>query len=252
MHFYSLNPDGTLRWSVYQTGMYGSPAVAPDGTIYQGDEFAQIRAYNPATGGVLWTTPLCCYGNRSAALDSNGNLYVATDGGVFGSTSLWSLTPAGGVRWSKGTGNLVSTVIGPGDVIYTMDSGGTVFCYHADGSQCWPGYAAGGSASDRNLSVSSSGTVYAKTSMGLFAVNPNGTLKWHFNPGGDALTSPTAVLDKDGNVYVGFGNAVYLLDASGNVRSGWPVTLASVGQLVIGNGVLYAVSAGSQIYSIHQ
>jgi outer membrane protein assembly factor BamB len=254
MHFYSLNPDGTPQWSVNQSGMYGSSAIASDGTIYQGDEFARISAYDPATGAVLWTTPLCCYGNRSVALDSNGNLYIATDGGIFGSTSLWSLAPSGALRWTTGTGNLVSAVIGPGDVIYTINSTGTLFCYHADGSQCWTGgISLGGSVVENSLSISPLGTVYPKTSLGLFAVNPDGTKAWPspFSPGGNSSLSPSAIVDANGSIYVAFGDNVYSLDVTGRVRSGWPVAVPSVNQLVIGGtGTLYVVSAGQKLYSI--
>jgi PQQ-like domain len=253
MHFYSLNADGTLHWAVNQSGMYGSPAIASDGTIYQGDEFARISAYNPANGAVLWTTSLCCFGNRSVALDSNGNLYIATDGGNYGSTSLWSLTPTGSVRWSEGTGNFVSVVIGPGDAIYAINTTGTLYCYHTDGSECWPGYNTGGSAGENSLAVSSVGTVYAKTSPGLFAVKPDGTSAWPspFSPGGDPALSPSAVVDGNGVIYVGFGDNVYALNPDESVRPGWPVTVPSAGQIVVGgNGVLYVVSAGQKLYSI--
>ena len=252
MHFYSLNPNGTVRWSDSQTGMYGSPAIAADGTIYQGDELANIRAYNPSSGAVLWTTHVCCFGNRSAALDSVGNLYVATDGGIFGSLPLWSLAPNGSLRWVRGAGNFLSTTIGPGDLVYTINSAGTLFCYHTDGSQCWGAFSTGGSVAENSLAISSAGTVYAKTSQGLFAVNPNGTPAWSgpFSPGGDTSLSPSAVIDVSGYIYVAFGNSVYSLNPDGSIRPGWPATIPNAGQIVIGaDGVLFVVS-GSNLFKV--
>jgi outer membrane protein assembly factor BamB len=70
--------DGTLLW---QTASFdpslSTPAVA-NGVVYLGDDEGRFRAFNAATGSVLWTSP-------TAAVAFDGNVAVS-DGMVFTST----------------------------------------------------------------------------------------------------------------------------------------------------------------------
>ena len=50
--------------------------------------------------------------------------------------------------------------------------------------------------------------------MGLFAINPNGSIRWHYHTGTSGYRT-TPILGADGNVYVASGRAVTALDARG-------------------------------------
>ena len=93
--FMALNPtDGSVKWS--DTASYvdinieqGGPAVAADGTVYLGNNGGTMKAYNPATGAVLWTYPptgsTVSIGGIEVvpAIDNLGRLYFGTTTGNF-------------------------------------------------------------------------------------------------------------------------------------------------------------------------
>jgi outer membrane protein assembly factor BamB len=93
--FMALNPtDGAVKWS--DTASYvdinieqGGPAVAADGTVYLGNNGGTMKAYNPATGAVLWTYPptgsTVSIGGIEVvpAIDNLGRLYFGTTTGNF-------------------------------------------------------------------------------------------------------------------------------------------------------------------------
>lgn len=95
-HLYALAPDGALKWLVRGAGDKGV-AVGADGTVYVASE-SFIKAFNP-DGTAKWSfvqnpRAFICLG---ISVGPDGNIYaVSTEGlGVF------SLTPAGAVRWTS-------------------------------------------------------------------------------------------------------------------------------------------------------
>ena len=51
---------------------------------------------------------------------------------------------------------------------------------------------------------------------GLFAINPDGSIRWHFHSRTSGYWT-TPILGADGNVYIGVGFAVTALDAQGRL-----------------------------------
>lgn len=98
-HLYALSPDGALKWIVRGAGNKGL-AVGTDGTVYTGSE-ADIKAFNP-NGALKWRF---VQNPRAFILlgpnvGPDGNIYaVATEG-----IGIFSLTPAGVVRWTQPEG----------------------------------------------------------------------------------------------------------------------------------------------------
>ena len=95
-HLFALTPDGGLKWLVRGAGSKGV-AVGHDGTIYVASENF-INAFNP-DGSSKWQfvqnpRAFICLG---VSVGPDGNIYsVGTEGpGVF------SLTPAGALRWQQ-------------------------------------------------------------------------------------------------------------------------------------------------------
>ncbi len=260
VHFYSIRSNGanTPNWPIATSAMYWPAAIGSNGMIYQMDELQRIHAYS-SSGTSLWTVGLPSYGQGEIALDAAGNLYVGTDANLSGGHAIYSFTPSGASRtgWPNDTGGVTAPTtpaITPGGAIYIANVNGSLYSFNSDGSSRagFP-FSSGGAVSQQPLAVSSSGIVYMKTSAGLFAINPNGTLVWSapFAPGGDASLSPGPVVDADGYIYVAFGNSVYSLNPDGTLRSGWPTTIPNAGPLIIGgNGLLYVVSGGQKVYTV--
>jgi outer membrane protein assembly factor BamB len=94
------------------------------------------------------------------------------------------------------------------------------------------------------------GTVYMGTYNGLYALNPDGSIKWTF-VGVLAQVNSTPAVDRDGMIYVGIGGYLYAIAPDGTERwkqaTGWqvisPPTIAQDGIVYVGDrdGHVYAV-----------
>ncbi|MDD5688935.1 MAG: PQQ-binding-like beta-propeller repeat protein, partial [Caldisericia bacterium] len=84
-YLYALNPDGTLKWK-FETegdgmhGIYSSPAIGSDGTIYVGTDDDYLYALNP-DGTLKWKFKANNAISSSPAISSDGTIYVGVDEG---------------------------------------------------------------------------------------------------------------------------------------------------------------------------
>jgi outer membrane protein assembly factor BamB len=244
---YQLLPTGRIELIQPQAAMNLPPAIAPDGTVYQMDELNVVRAYAP-DGTLLWEQGLAGYSQGMIALDESGNLYIGTDGSDFQGDSLWSLTADGEVRWSKGRGNYTTPAISPKGRIHFRDAVGNVTAFDTDGNEIWSIRGSGVPSLGALAVAGRAEVVYVPSSLGLSAVA--GNLRWTFKPRGDLDTPPLgAIVDRDENVYVAFGDTLYSLTPEGRRR--WDVPVPAAGRMVIGGpGLIYAVGGGHQLYRI--
>jgi outer membrane protein assembly factor BamB len=188
-----------------------------------------LTAFNPDDGSIRWSTPLGvndhCF--ASPAIGSDGTIVVATNPGI-----LYAVSPAGQIRWTFDTRTVGYTG--------TMRS---------------------------SPAVDADGTIYFGTNEGspapaFFALRPDGTLAWRFDPSDlppdtpsdhfDIYSSPA--IGSDGTIYFGqeFGR-VYALDPSdGSVRWMQPthqgITWCS--PTITRNGVLLIADLEGTVYAI--
>ena len=104
---------------------------------------------------------------------------------------------------------------------------------------------------DSSPAIGSDGTVYVGGYNELFAIYPNGTLRWNYTADGWQFTSPT--VDAAGNVYAAcVGGTLYALRADGGLR--WKYTVGGLQHTspVIGpDGMLYIAGFGQKsLYAI--
>ena len=69
-----------------------------------------------------------------------------------------------------------------------------------------PGASADSAVSEIGIVIGADGVIYSKGRQGLYAINPDGTVKWHFKE--DVSSSP--VIAEDGTIYVAGGNNRFL------------------------------------------
>ena len=221
-HLYALSPDGGLKWLVRGAGDKGVAVSADGASIYTGSETA-IRAFH-SDGSEQWTF----VENPGAfilvgiAVGPDGNVYAAATEGM----GVFSLTPAGGLRWqtpnpylrvpisyneivfgdNAGTGQLyffanrhLQGITLAGDPVFYIEGGvaqlqvanspavgpdGNVHTanaeYSPNGNLLWT------FTNPYPMSVFSKSTVdtsgahyYVQNLIQLFALNPDGTQKWH-------------------------------------------------------------------------
>jgi outer membrane protein assembly factor BamB len=179
-----------------------------------------------------WSYTIPTGGSRGAAIDGAGNIYTV---GETGSTSyLYSISPAGVNNWSVTLGSF-NNAKGPTldldrGVLYVAAGNGyngTGFlkAYDFNGNSLWD-YNTGGIAS--NPAIDRDGTIYVGdfTAGNVFAINPDGTLKWIYTlPSNIHMSAAGATVLEDGRIAIptladNFPTqtaAVYLFNADGTL-----------------------------------
>ncbi len=210
------------------TGLFAAPAIgpSPDGDatsyrIYQIDNSGQLNAVRP-DGSIAWTS--------SAVLGSYQSAASTTPGGSAGSPPFAAYRPGSPAIAADGTIYAVSEANYPnGDSgIWRFDPRtGTSTQFFARGN-----YLGGSPA------IGPDGTVYAGDVQGnVYAINKDGSQRYAYavTAGGDcpAGTSPliqsAPALDKQGNLYVGYGCAGATFPAAAFYFAGGVLALSPTG-----------------------
>ncbi len=167
-----------------------------------------------ATGGVVYASP--------AITDDGVLIFGSHDRAIYGAGA------DGEIKWRHASGDLVwaSPALAAGGVAYVGSDDDRLYALDTrDGSVRWQ-FTAGpcrvsvGSGPEAArcdvdaVTVAPDGTVLVSAD-GLYALRPDGTLKWKFSPGATHCASAAAV-GPDGLIYVGCqDDALYALDAGG-------------------------------------
>lgn len=268
---YALNPDRSLKWQ-YPLSSYldwqPSPAVGPDGTVYIGAG-GKLYAFLP-DGSPRWDPVDLGLGDvpvSAPIIGTDGLVYVVLQAGG-GDRKIVAVDPAGStpaerIKWVyRPPADLNGQTFGPLTIghdgtIYAsfLRQGGTGFEFELaaiapmspSGSIKWRFGIPGAILSQP--SVDSRGDLYFGASNGnLYALRPNGRIRW-VKPFGWDVYSSTVAIDPDKRIlYVGSSDGLYAIDSrTGLLNPGWwnPYAYPGITSLALsGNGILYFVSAG--------
>lgn len=263
---------GSDPWT-FQTGkgIFSTPVVAADGTVYIGSADHNLYGLDEAgqevwrfeTGEIIDTAPALLDDQTLIIGSGDEKMYkVSTDPAIPAhQRTVWTFSPTlptvDGqlVNWWEGSPN-----IGPDGVIYQGNTGGGAYAVNPDGSQKWA-YQADNAVWTVPAMDESGTTFWGSVDQRLFALSADGTQKWQRTTLGYVTSSPA--LDTSNTLYAGsFDGTLYALDtADGSVR--WklttgdhiyasPALLESNGtleQIIIGStdGLLYSVSPDGDI-----
>ncbi len=241
-----------------------TPVIGADGTIYSLSNPGRLVAYTP-TGARKWATPFSM-GTTSAGaptIGADGTIYLLTSDG-----KLYAVNPDGTAKWAAPfvTGGRIfgtSPTIGTDGTIYlgtrTADEHGQLFAVKADGTAKWaqPFTTEIFGAFDRcSPTLGLDDTIYmssipyvANPVHKLYAVKPDGTVKWTFSMGG-MLSSPT--VGTDGTIYFGGGTSLYARNATGTAKWAQPFALGAkfgTSPALGADGTIY-IGAGTKLYAI--
>jgi outer membrane protein assembly factor BamB len=117
---------GRLLWKTsLNKGVFSTPAISKDGTVYAGCLDGNLYALNPQNGDILWTFDadgLMIMG--SASIDGNGIVYVGDTNGI-----LYAVSPAGKEIWRfQAQSNIRSApVIAPDGMLYFTSYDSTLY-----------------------------------------------------------------------------------------------------------------------------
>jgi len=199
---YAIDRNGSLKWS-FLTGaiIISTPAIALDGTIYVASEDGNFYAVNP-NGTLQWVLPIGTVIFSSPVIASDGTIYVGNING-----ELVAISSAGVEKWRFTIGGQVlsSPAIGSDGTIYVM---GRIIPSPSPQNGLYAIHPDGSlkwhfpaDLSGASPAIGTDGTIYAPDEFGkLYAVNPDGSLKWLFNDGG-GFSSPA--IGSDGTIYGG-------------------------------------------------
>lgn len=198
--------DGTIKWT-YDTGtqIETSPVIGTDGTIYLLDHKCNLHALDP-DGSEAWRfnagEPVTSieWGGKSCAqatpaIAADGTIYILPMSG-----NLFAINPDGTEKWKYPVWAFknvwTSPSIGPDGTIYV-------------GSEEYPPRESG-KTSEKNAFI--------------YAINPDGTLKWEFDTDSNWSTSVPSIGD-DGTVYTSTNeclsycyNIVIALNPEGSIK----------------------------------
>jgi outer membrane protein assembly factor BamB len=247
-------------WWTFPTAgpVVSSPTIAEDGSVLFGSHDGKL--YDVARDGTLrwsYATGDMIFGSPAVAHD--GTIYIGSD-----DDHLYAVPPATGrPRWIFQVGSCPQRVgIGPEASRCDVDAGPTV---GPDGAIYTGGdgvyainpdgtlrwrFATGGHVSSAPA-VLPDGTVIAGCQDDLvYAIAPNGTKRWDFRTGGDVESAPT--IGEDGAIYFGSDDRkLYALGPDGALR--WAFTTGGDirASAALGNAMIYVGSFDAQLYAIH-
>jgi len=210
----TANVTGLEKWrfGISEGGIDGGICIDNDGILYFGDKESYINALYP-NGTLKWKYETGGWVTSTPALAEDGTLYVGSNDDY-----LYAFNSTTGVRkWRFGAkGSIDSSPV--------IAEDGTIYF----GTMGWP--------DDGDCNI--------------YAVNPNGTLKWLYHTGYKITCDPA--IGDDGIVYCGSGDTYfYALYPNGTLK--WrfktghyikgPASIADDGTVYIGSfdGYLYAL-----------
>jgi len=203
-----------LNWSyltTFQHEITSSPTIGPDGTIYVGSTDRKVYAIN-ANGTLKWTFQSNAEIYSSPAVDSNNTIYVGA------SQDFYAINQDGSLKWSQDYFNTKPKLIA-NSTIYIWESG-DLKALNLDGSLKWT-YEANAAWTLSSPLVGPDGIIYiGSTSYDkLFAITPDGNLKW-LNADLELGKSSPAI-GPDGTLYVGsdwINKKLYAINSNGNLK----------------------------------
>jgi outer membrane protein assembly factor BamB len=213
---FALTPAGQEKWH-FKAGreIKSSPAIGPDGTIYFGSRDRFFYAVTPA-GKLKWRFATGDWVDSSPAIAADGTV-------CFGSwdKNFYALTPAGALKWKRPVGAIVdsSPAIAADGTIYFGAHDRKFYALTPAGQVRWT-FATGGEITS-SPALGRTGTIYFSSLDGnLYALNPAGTKAWQYHTGGALESSP--VLDEKETIYLPVNNYTLAVSPAGQRLGFWP------------------------------
>jgi outer membrane protein assembly factor BamB len=235
---WAITPQGRVQWVFkINSEIKSSPAIADDGTIYFGARDRKFYAITPQ-GKLKWQFTTGAWIDSSPAIAGDGTIY-------FGSwdANFYALNPDGSKKWVFATSNIVvsSPAIGKDGTIYFGSHDRKFYALKPDGKLLWSFTTSAPIIS--SPAINSNGVIYFTSTDGnLYALRPDGTELWRLHTGGVTESSP--VLDEKGNLYLTANKIGISVGSDGKRQSeyNYAVVLIDATPAVAASGEVYFAS----------
>lgn len=245
---------GTGR--LFGVQLTGNPTLGLDGSLYGGRHDGNanfgdddVSAYDGQTGNLRWTLRTMGPVTVAPAIGADGTIFAPSGDG-----DLHAIDQAGVEKWhvqisARRAFVNSSPVIAEDGTVYIGCSSAFAKVSAIDGYTGQVKWTFPVLGLVRSLALGADGTVYfgSQNDDTLFALNPNGTVRWRKDFGtdlnGQALGIAPPMIGDDGTVYAEDTNGtVYAFDGgSGSLR--WSASIASDSWLALGmDGTVYATT----------
>jgi large repetitive protein len=119
-----VNSTGTQLWSTSIEGSpWGTPSIAPDGTVYAGANGGNFAAIDPTTGAIKWTYTASDTIQGAPVVDSAGTAFFRTG------NNLYAVGTTGALVFSTAVDGYTQPALATGHVLYVGTNGGSVVNY---------------------------------------------------------------------------------------------------------------------------
>jgi outer membrane protein assembly factor BamB len=192
-------PNGTEKWRYSSDYIYSSPVIDTEGSIYFGEYHGNLIALYP-NGTLKWSSPNIYSVYSSPAIGADGTIYCTSWSGGY----VHAIYPNNGtVKWRFYAGGQMKAnpSIADDGTIYVSSWDDYLYALYPNGTMKWRVNTYLGASS--NPSIGPDGTIYV-AHYDLYAVNPDGTVKWIFPLGDERYCTFSApAISADGIIYIG-------------------------------------------------
>lgn len=198
-HVYGVRPNGDVAWRFAAKGkVFTSPALTSDGLVVVGSQDDHVHALR-ADGTLAWSVDLGADVDGSAAIGEDGAIFVGTDRGevvrLDGHGSIAWRTPVGGfvrgVLSVARNGDVLAGTYGPVPRVVRLSPGGELlgaFAIRGTGAREFGIH--GGPLEDRDGVL-----FFGAQDDAVYAVGPDGELRFRYETGGDVDAPLTLLSD---------------------------------------------------------
>jgi hypothetical protein len=203
---------------------------------------ASLWVYDTGSGAPIISSPTFCTEDTVYIGDPLALYAVTNSGNAASNKWVLALPSNGGVGYG-------SPAIGSDGTIYI--AGGSLCAVRPNGTLKWayPSVAVATPAIGRDNNIYIQGASY------LYAITPEGTLRWSGSGGGGSVVFSSAVAGSDGSVYIASGSIYTFYALNSNGTDKWSAPFGEAGFLAgdsaaIGaDGTIYATSAALYAFS---
>jgi outer membrane protein assembly factor BamB len=251
--FYSLSPDGKLRWrfrvSDTVEGSISAGAAVGNNAVYFGAEDMRVYALGLNDGHLLWSYKTATPVVATPALGADGMVYAADDSGV-----VYCLNNQGILKWTFLGNEEVDNglTIGPDGTIYVASD--SLYALSPSGKRLW---AQGAQEEDNpfyGVSIGPDNSIYSGNNDGfLYCLDAkSGRIIWRAPSGDEDEIRSEPVFGPDNTIY--FGSDGYDLNAKG--KDGAPKILIETDDkvrstaAVNSKGTIYLLSLDGSFYAL--